>query len=396
MQSVFPKGVLLPGLGLGLAVAAAGAMLPPEPHPQRSHARRPATADVALPVRKPMLEVQVTMALPDVPGIVVSTDEPELKPGMHGGTAPNAEPSPTASGKPALPERKPELRTADGVPVPRRKPQADPPGASGSEDQHSEAAAAPPASWSSAEIAAARSECEALLKGLAVRFAYAESVRQGACGAPQPIMLSGLGAAPEIVIDPPALMNCALAAKLATFMAESVQPLARRSLGAPIVRIGNATAYACRNRYNAAGQKLSEHARANAIDIAEFVTERGAEIAVAQSWGPVARDLLAAFKSKQKAQASAEAEPVATPEPVAVDATKALTAGMSQADTARDPELAQVDVPEPTSPEAIFLHGVHRAACSYFGTVLGPEANDAHRDHFHFDLAKRRSSAFCQ
>jgi len=28
--------------------------------------------------------------------------------------------------------------------------------------------------------------------------------------------------------------------------------------------------------------------------------------------------------------------------------------------------------------------------------VLGPEANEAHRNHFHFDLAHRRSSAFCQ
>jgi hypothetical protein len=31
-----------------------------------------------------------------------------------------------------------------------------------------------------------------------------------------------------------------------------------------------------------------------------------------------------------------------------------------------------------------------------FGTVLGPEANDLHRDHFHFDLASRRRSALCQ
>ena len=28
--------------------------------------------------------------------------------------------------------------------------------------------------------------------------------------------------------------------------------------------------------------------------------------------------------------------------------------------------------------------------------VLGPEANEAHRDHFHFDLAQRRNSAYCQ
>ena len=48
------------------------------------------------------------------------------------------------------------------------------------------------------------------------------------------------------------------------------------------------------------------------------------------------------------------------------------------------------------SAEADFLHRLHKGACSVFGTVLGPEANEAHRDHFHFDLATRRRSAFCQ
>lgn len=46
--------------------------------------------------------------------------------------------------------------------------------------------------------------------------------------------------------------------------------------------------------------------------------------------------------------------------------------------------------------EATFLRHLHRGACGPFGTVLGPEANDAHRDHFHLDLAPRRRSAFCE
>jgi len=43
-----------------------------------------------------------------------------------------------------------------------------------------------------------------------------------------------------------------------------------------------------------------------------------------------------------------------------------------------------------------FLRSIHKAACNRFGTVLGPEANDAHRDHFHLDLAPRRRSAYCR
>jgi len=46
--------------------------------------------------------------------------------------------------------------------------------------------------------------------------------------------------------------------------------------------------------------------------------------------------------------------------------------------------------------EASFLRRLHKGACGTFGTVLGPEANEAHRDHFHFDLAARKRNAFCE
>ncbi len=39
-----------------------------------------------------------------------------------------------------------------------------------------------------------------------------------------------------------------------------------------------------------------------------------------------------------------------------------------------------------TTPQARFLVTVHKAACSLFSTVLGPDANAAHHDHFHLDL----------
>jgi hypothetical protein len=51
--------------------------------------------------------------------------------------------------------------------------------------------------------------------------------------------------------------------------------------------------------------------------------------------------------------------------------------------------------PEPGA-EGKFLRAVHEAACGIFGTVLGPEANDAHKDHFHLDMKARRRSAFCE
>jgi len=45
---------------------------------------------------------------------------------------------------------------------------------------------------------------------------------------------------------------------------------------------------------------------------------------------------------------------------------------------------------------ALFLRAVHDDACKTFETVLGPEANAAHKDHFHFDMKKRRYVKICE
>ena len=52
--------------------------------------------------------------------------------------------------------------------------------------------------------------------------------------------------------------------------------------------------------------------------------------------------------------------------------------------------------PPITDPKSLFVKHVHDAACKDFGTVLGPEANEAHKNHFHLDMKARRHSSFCQ
>ena len=75
--------------------------------------------------------------------------------------------------------------------------------------------------------------------------------------------------------------------------------------------------------------------------------------------------------------------------------------GKGTSDVSADPKAIPATVgPEredaKKSAESAFLQRLHKGACGVFGTVLGPEANEAHRDHFHFDLASRRRSALCQ
>ncbi|MBB5722436.1 hypothetical protein FHS72_002062 [Loktanella ponticola] len=92
--------------------------------------------------------------------------------------------------------------------------------------------------------------------------------------------------------------------------------------------------YSCRNRNAASTGRLSEHSFGKAIDIAGIGLKSGREITVLTGWN-AARDSTA-------------------------------------------------------------LRTMWQAACGPFGTVLGPNANRFHRDHFHFDTASYRSGSYCR
>lgn len=69
---------------------------------------------------------------------------------------------------------------------------------------------------------------------------------------------------------------------------------------------------------------------------------------------------------------------------------------------AEEPDSEEVSS-EPSPPRklqpedaAAFMRVVHNDACKTFETVLGPAANAAHKDHFHFDMKKRRYVKICE
>ena len=193
----------------------------------------------------------------------------------------------------------------------------------------------PPARWSDAEISDAKSACARLLTDGAYEFKALEPIKEGACGAPAPVRLAYINHVPRVEVRPGATMTCPLADALDRWLREVVQPRAKALLHANVIRLGNLSAYMCRNRYNSATERISYHAFAEALDVSEFVTAKGEHISVLEHW--------------------------------------------------------------PANDErSRFLKDVHDGACKIFGTVLGPEANAAHKNHFHFDMAKRRRSAYCQ
>jgi hypothetical protein len=166
-----------------------------------------------------------------------------------------------------------------------------------------------------------------------------------------------------VELDPPVVVTCQLARTLNTWLNKTVQPKAEASLGSPVVKLHNASSYACRNRYHDAFQPLSEHALANAIDIPEFVLASGERITVLDNWPK-----------------NPFTPPLPLPNPVRVAAAGSLM-----------PVSSSLSAEQKSK----FVKYLHDDACSTFTTVLGPDANEAHKNHFHFDMKQRRAS-LCQ
>ena len=152
---------------------------------------------------------------------------------------------------------------------------------------------APPATWSEAEITAARQACSTVLAPLKVSVQELPPLKQDKCGTPAPVALKRLGpAAGGVELSPPATLNCAMVAKLDAFVEKTLQPAAREVFGSPVVKFNQASGYVCRGRNGdlTVNGKLSEHALANALDVASFTLADGRVIDVGKHWGPAARD----------------------------------------------------------------------------------------------------------
>ena len=147
-----------------------------------------------------------------------------------------------------------------------------------------------------------------------------------ACGALQPFEMSA-AANGRVQLQPPATLRCNMIPTVDRWVERIVEPAVRGYYGTHLAELKVAASYGCRARNHQPGAKLSEHGHANAIDISEFRLADGRTVTVKQGWYGDGRD-------------------------------------------------------------RAFLRAVHTGACQEFSTVLGPEADAFHRDHFHLDLAR--------
>lgn len=131
-----------------------------------------------------------------------------------------------------------------------------------------------------------------------------------------------------VALDPPTVIGCSLARRIATWLDRAAKPAFAES-GDRLVGIGVAAGYVCRTVNNAEQAKISEHGLGRAIDIARFRLAGGETVSVGDDW---------------------------------------------RSDGYRDQ-----------------LRRVHTAACGPFSTTLGPGSDSHHHDHFHYDIARRRT-----
>lgn len=121
-------------------------------------------------------------------------------------------------------------------------------------------------------------------------------------------------------------MTCPLARNFAAWAQYAVKPAAQKYFGQRVVKIETFGTYSCRNIYGGRSGRLSQHAYSNAIDVSGFVLADGRRIMLDGGW-------------------------------------------------------------KGDKPSQDFLRALHKSACRRFGTVLSPDYNAAHYNHFHMDMS---------
>ncbi|PMR75902.1 extensin family protein [Billgrantia endophytica] len=119
--------------------------------------------------------------------------------------------------------------------------------------------------------------------------------------------------------------SCPLALAWVLFERQRLQPAAEAVMGSRVDSIEHYGSFACRHVYGRESGRLSEHATAEALDVAAFHMADGRRVRLLDHWND-------------------EGE------------------------------------------RGEFLHEIRDGACDLFGNVLGPDYNAAHADHFHFGM----------
>lgn len=164
--------------------------------------------------------------------------------------------------------------------------------------------------------------CDQALRSSSLRFSHqADSAADAKCPLTHALRIQG----GDVALSSSFLASCPLAVAYALFDIHALQPAAQQVFGQKVTQVDHLGSFACRNVYNRSEGRLSQHASANALDVAGFRLADGRRISVLKQWKDEGND-------------------------------------------------------------GRFLRLVRDGACKNFNTVLSPDYNAAHRNHFHLDM----------
>lgn len=168
-------------------------------------------------------------------------------------------PRPRPEEAPKAPDEAPP--EADG------KPSPDKPGA----DKPAEAAPPPQKPVSACRLA--------LTEEIAIAPSIPDIRGPGACGGEDLVRLEAivLPDKRKVTVKPAAILRCTMASAIADWLRKDMAPLAT-SLGSTIGELDNFDSFECRGRNRVVGAMLSEHGKANAIDIRAIKLANGQSI----------------------------------------------------------------------------------------------------------------------
>lgn len=162
-------------------------------------------------------------------------------------------------------------------------------------------------------------------------------VNEGQCQIRSPLEITAFTKPVPIGFDQPVTSNCTMVVALKEWV-EQANRLAKTHLGSDIKTIGTGSHYQCRNVNNGSTGRISEHAFGNALDIMSFTLTSGDMTTLAKDWNGEAK-------------------------------------------------------------QRTFWRELHKISCTYFMTVLGPEADSAHETNLHLDMGchgQSCTSRICQ
>ncbi len=126
-------------------------------------------------------------------------------------------------------------------------------------------------------------------------------------------------------------IDCPTAIALNTWVRDGVLPTIGTT-GGGVAQINIIAHYSCRSRNNVPGAKLSEHSKGHAVDVSGVTLRNGTVLTVEEQW-----------RGRYSNQ----------------------------------------------------FRTLYRRACGPFGTVLSPDADRYHHNHFHLDTARYRGGSYC-